>query len=58
MQELLPFDDLINAVKEELHRVKYREKRIELYRSIWEVLRQYVEEKDLRHFDMKIGLNL
>jgi site-specific recombinase XerD len=54
---MLPFDNLIEAVKEELHRVKYKETRIELYRSIWEVLRKYMEEKDLRRFDMKIGLN-
>jgi len=57
MQELLPFNDLIRAVKEELHRVKYKESRINLYVSIWEALKQYMEERSLQHFDMKIGLN-
>ena len=56
MQELLPFNELARAVKEELHRVKYKESRINVYESIWEVLRQYMEERDLKHFDMKIGL--
>lgn len=57
MQELLPFNELTRAVKEELRRVKYKEPRINLYESIWEVLGQYMEERDLRYFDMKIGLN-
>lgn len=57
MQELLPFNELTRAVKEELHRVKYKESRINVYESIWEVLRQYMEERDLKHFDMKIGLS-
>ena len=57
MQELLPFNELISAVKEELHRVKYKEPRINLYVSIWEALRQYMEERKLKYFDMKIGLN-
>lgn len=57
MQELLSFNDLIRAVKEELHRVKYKDSRINLYVSIWESLRQYMEEKSLKYFDMKIGLN-
>jgi integrase/recombinase XerD len=56
MQELLSFKKLTRAVKEELHRVKYKESRINLYESIWEVLRQYMAERDLKHFDMKIGL--
>ena len=57
MQELLPFNELTRAVKEELRRVKYKEPRINLYESIWEVLGQYMEERDLRNFDMKIGLD-
>ena len=57
MQELLPFNDLISAVKEELRRVKYKESRIDLYVSIWETLKQYMEDRDLNYFDMKIGLN-
>lgn len=57
MQELLPFNDLISAVKEELRRVKYKESRIDLYVSIWETLKQYMEDRDLKYFDMKIGLN-
>lgn len=57
MQELLPFNDLIRAVKEELHRVKYKESRINLYITIWESLRQYMEDRGLKYFDMKIGLN-
>ncbi|MHC9540656.1 MAG: tyrosine-type recombinase/integrase [Vulcanimicrobiota bacterium] len=56
MQELLPFNELTMAVKEELRRVKYKESRTNLYESIWEVLRQYMEERGLKHFDMKIGL--
>lgn len=57
MQELLPFSDLVRAVKEELRRVKYKETRINLYESIWEILGQYTEKRNLKHFDMKIGLN-
>lgn len=57
MQELLPFNDLVKAVKEELHRVKYKETRINLYESIWETLGQYMKKRNLKHFDMKIGLN-
>ncbi len=57
MQELLPFNKLTRAVREELRRVKYKESRIELYESIWKVLGQYMQERDLKHFDMKIGLN-
>lgn len=56
MQELLPFNELTRAVKEELHRVKYKESRIKVYESIWEVLGQYMKERGLEHFDMKIGL--
>ena len=57
MQKLLPFNDLIREVKEELRRVKYKESRIDLYVSIWETLKQYMEDRDLKYFDMKIGLN-
>lgn len=57
MQELLPFNDLISTVKKELHRVKYKETRINLYVSIWEALGQYMKERGLKYFDMKIGLN-
>jgi hypothetical protein len=39
MQELLPFSDLIKAVRAELFRVKYKEQRINLYEAIWETLR-------------------
>lgn len=57
MQELLPFNDLISVVKEELYRVKYKESRINLYVSIWETLGQFMRERDLKYFNMKIGLN-
>lgn len=57
MQELLLFSDLVKAVKEELHRVKYKESRINLYISIWKALGQYLEKRNLKCFDMKIGLN-
>lgn len=57
MQELLPFSDLIKAVRAELFRVKYKEQRINLYEAIWETLGQYMEKRKLKHFDMKIGLN-
>lgn len=56
-QELLPFNDLIRAVKAELFRVKYKEQRINLYASIWEALGHYMEKRKLKYFDMKIGLN-
>ncbi len=57
MQELLPFNDLVRAVKTELFRVNYKEQRINLYVPIWEALGQYMEKRDLKCFDMKIGLN-
>ncbi len=57
MQELLPFNELTRAVREELLRVNYKESRINLYVSIWETLGQYMEERALKNFDMKIGLN-
>lgn len=57
MQELLPFNELITAVKEELHRVQYKESRIDLYVSIWETLNQYMVDRNLKYFTMKIGLN-
>lgn len=57
MQELLPFRDLIRAVRAELFRVQYKEQRINLYEAIWETLGQYMEKRKLKHFDMKIGLN-
>lgn len=57
MQELLPFSDLIRAVRAELFRVQYKEQRINLYEAIWEALGQYMEKRKLKHFDMKIGLN-
>ncbi len=56
MQKLLPFNNLVRAVKEELHRVNYKETRINLYEDIWESLWQYMEKRGLRYFDMKIGL--
>ena len=56
-QKLLPVNDLIEAVRAELFRVKYKEQRINLYESIWAILVRYMEKRDLKHFDMKIGLN-
>lgn len=48
---------LIEAVRTELFRVKYKEQRISLYESIWATLVRYMEKRELKHFDMKIGLN-
>lgn len=56
-QELLPFNDLLKTVKAELLRVKYTNQRISLYESIWESLGYYMKKRDLKYFDMKIGLN-
>lgn len=56
-QELLPFNDLIRAVKAELIHLQYKELRINLYESIWETLGHYMEKRNLKYFDMKIGLN-
>lgn len=53
----LHVNDLIEAVRAELFRVKYKEQRINLYESIWATLVRYMEKRDLKHFDMKIGLN-
>jgi hypothetical protein len=57
MEELLPFNDLVEAVKEELYRVKYKKPRINFFASVWATLGQYMEERNLNYFDMKIGLN-
>lgn len=56
-QKLLPFNDLIRAVKAELLRVKYKEQRINQYELIWEYLGHYMKKRNLKYFDMKIGLN-
>ncbi|MCK4646966.1 MAG: tyrosine-type recombinase/integrase [Candidatus Aminicenantes bacterium] len=56
-QKLLPVNDLIEAVRVELFLVKYKEQRVNLYESIWATLVRYMEKRDLKHFDMKIGLN-
>lgn len=56
-KKLLPVNDLIMAVREELLCVKYKKQRIKLYESIWETLRRYMEKRNLKYFDMKIGLN-
>jgi integrase/recombinase XerD len=56
-QEPILFNDLIRAVKAELFRVKYKRQRISLYESIWEALGHYMEKRNLKYFDMKIGLN-
>ena len=56
-QKSLSVNDLIEAVRAELFRVKYKEQRVNLYESIWATLVRYMEKRDLKHFDMKIGLN-
>ena len=56
-QKLLSVNDLIEAVRAELFRVKYKEQRVNLYESIWATLVRYMEKRGLKHFDMKIGLN-
>jgi len=56
-QNLLPVTDLIEAVRSELFHVRYKEQRINLYESIWATLVRYMEKRDSKHFDMKIGLN-
>jgi len=56
-QNLLPVNNLIEAVRAELFRVKYKAQRINLYESIWAALVRYMEKRDSRHFDMKVGLN-
>lgn len=56
-QNLLPVYDLIEAVRSELFRVRYKEQRINLYESIWATLVRYMEKRNLKHFDMKIGLD-
>ncbi|MGC8604287.1 MAG: tyrosine-type recombinase/integrase [Desulfomonilaceae bacterium] len=57
MQKLLPFGKLVEEVKEELGRVKYKQARINSFESVWTALGRYMEEKNLNYFDMKIGLN-
>jgi site-specific recombinase XerD len=57
MQKMLPFNDLVGVVKEELHRVKYKKTRINLYESVWETLGQYMEKRNMKCFNMKVGLN-
>lgn len=57
MNQRLPFNVLIKAVRAELFRVKYKEQRINQYESIWEALGHYMEKRNLKYFDMKIGLN-
>jgi hypothetical protein len=52
-QKLLSFKDLTTSVKTELIRVKYKEPRINLYESVWEVLKHYMEKRNLQYFDMK-----
>jgi len=54
-QNLLPVNNLIEAVRAELFRVKYKAQRINLYESIWAALVRYMEKRDSRHFDMKVG---
>ena len=56
-QELLPFEVLIKAVKTELFHLKYKEQRIILYESVWKALGRYMEKRNQRFFNMKIGLN-
>jgi len=56
-QKSLSVNALIEAVRTELFRVKYKEQRINLYESIWATLVRYMEKRELKHFDMKIGLN-
>jgi len=51
-----PVGDIIKAVRAELFRVQYKEQRINLYSSIWETLEGYMSKRNLKVFDMKIGL--
>lgn len=56
-QKVLPLNYLISEVKAELFRVKYKEQRIKLYETTWEALGLYMEKRDLKYFNVKIGLN-
>jgi integrase/recombinase XerD len=57
MQDVLPFSELVEAVKTELLRVNYKEQRIKTYVPIWDALGKYMRRRNLGCFDMKIGLN-
>jgi len=56
-QNVLLLRELIVEVKAELFRVKYKEQRIKLYESIWDVLVHYMEKRKQKYFEMKIGLD-
>ncbi|MEG2464347.1 MAG: site-specific integrase [Malacoplasma sp.] len=55
--KLLTRNYLIEQVKAELLRLRYKKDRIRLYNLIWIKLDQYMENRNLDYFDMNIGLN-
>jgi len=56
-QKSLHVKGLIEAVRAELFRVKYKAQRVNLYEAIWATLVRYMGKRGLKNFDMKIGLN-